>query len=117
MELTSWVDSYLIGAVKLRDHPLLTRKSGYIAWPPKWTTTRLDKSDKPTGEIGTLEQVLRNDLFDNKIFMFIQHQGFRYMGSIHVDEPKFCSELLTLLRSNVGRSIQEIGELDLSHML
>jgi hypothetical protein len=47
----------------------MTRKSGFTTWPPLWTTTRLDPNDKPTGEIGTLEKVLMNELFDNKIFM------------------------------------------------
>ena len=103
--------------MKLRDHPLMTRKSGFKTWPPLWTTTRLDPNDKPTGEIGTLEKVMMNELFDNKVFLFVQYQGFRYMGAMHFDDPGFCCAIFTLLNSNVGRSIREIGEIDLSHTL
>jgi hypothetical protein len=39
------------------------------------------------------------------------------MGSVHLDDPAFCYELFTLLKSNVGRSIKEIGDLDLSSTL
>ena len=107
----------LIWAVQLRDHPIMTRKSGVRTWPPIWTTTRLNANDKPTGEIGTLQQVLINRLMDNKIFLFIDCHGSRYMGFIQFDDPQFCSQIYTILQANVGRSIKEIGDLDLSHTL
>ena len=100
--------------MRFRDHPLMTRKSGIPSWPPTWTTTRLDANDRPTGEIGTLERAMMHALFDNKIFMFIQ---YRYMGSIHLDDRQFCHQIYTILQANVGRSIKEIGDLNLSHML
>ena len=93
----------------------MTRKSGAKAWPPTWTTTRPRKNDKPRGEIGTLEQVLMTAWFNNKIFVFVQYQGFRYMGLMQFDDPKFCDEMFALLRNNLGRSIKDIGGLDLSH--
>jgi hypothetical protein len=103
--------------MQLRNHPLMTRKSGVKAWPPTWTTTRPHKKNKPSGEIGTLEQALMTDWFDNKIFVFVQHQGFRYMGLMQFDDPKFCHEMFGLLKTNLGRSIKDIGGLDLSHTL
>jgi hypothetical protein len=101
----------------LRDHPFMIRKSGYPSWPPKWTTTHHDKDDKPIGEVGVLEDVIMSDLIDNKVFMFIQHGGLRYMGFMAFDDPMFCSEIDRLLKSHVGLSIKEIGDLDLSHTL
>jgi hypothetical protein len=95
----------------------MTLKSGFVAWPPQWTTTRHDPADRPFGEIGILEQAMMNQLFDNKLLMFINHQGHRYLGSMHLDDRAFCSELLTLLKFNVGRSIKEIGDIDLSSTL
>ena len=103
-----------IRVVQLRDHPLMTRKSGVPTWPPIWTTTRLD-SDKPTGEIGFLERAMMHELFDNKIFLFVEHQGSRYMGSMHFDDRRFCAQVFTILQANVGRFIKDIGDLDLSH--
>jgi hypothetical protein len=104
-----------IRVVQLRDHPLMTRKSGVPTWPPKWTTTRLDANDTPTGEIGTLERTLIHQLLDNKIFLFIHYNGFSYMGLMQFDDRRFCSQIFTIMQANVGRSIKDIGDLDLSH--
>ncbi len=103
--------------MQLRDHPLMVRKSGFKTWPPLWTTTRHDRDDKPTGEIGTLQQVLTSEWLDNKIFLFIQFQSLRYMGFMVFDDRAFCSQICTLLKANVGLSIKEIGDLDLSFTL
>jgi hypothetical protein len=103
--------------MQLRDHPLMTRKSGSCNWPPRWTTTRPDQDDKPTGEVGVLDEALMSKLIDNKIFVFIQYQGFRYMGFLGFDDPFFCSQIYSLLKSNIGLSIKEIGDLDVSYTL
>jgi hypothetical protein len=103
--------------MQLRDNPALIRKSGYPSWPPKWTTTHHDKDDKPIGEVGTLESVMMSNLIDNKIFLFMQCEGLRYMGFMGFDDLPLCNELYRLLKSNVGLSIKEIGDLDLSHTL
>ena len=68
--------------------------------------------DKPTGEIGTLEQVIVHELLDNKIFLFILFQGFRYMGFMSFDDLTFCSQIHALLKANIGLSIKEIGDMD-----
>lgn len=105
-------------ALKLRDHPLMARKGGFITWPPRWTTADRDRDDKPTGEVGMLEDVMMSTAVDeNKIFLFIEFRGFRYMGSLFIDNPPFHSEMFRLLKSNVGRSIKEIGDLDVSYTL
>ena len=95
----------------------MTRQSGFKTWPPLWTTTRRDETDKPMGEIGTLEQVLVHELVDNKIFLFIQFQNLRYMGFLSFDDKRFCDQIYMLLKSQVGLSIKEIGDLDLSYTL
>lgn len=101
----------------LRDHPLMTRNSGFCSWPPRWTTTRRDPKDKPTGEIGTLEKVLAHDRINNIFFMFVQYQGCRYMGALQFDDPAFCREIYTLLTSQTGVSLEKIGDIDISYML
>jgi hypothetical protein len=103
--------------LKLRDHPLMTRKSGFKNWPPAWTTRRLDESTKPTDEIGILEMPLRPQRFTNRLFLFIVHGGFRYIASMAFDDPAFRDELYRLLKSNIGRSIKEIGDIELSYSL
>jgi hypothetical protein len=101
----------------LRDHPLMTRKSRVRSWPPIWTSTRPAATDRPIGEVGTLQQALLNNLMSTRIFLFINYQGFRYMGSMQFDDAKFCSEIYAVLNAHVGCSIKEIGDLDLSRTL
>jgi hypothetical protein len=36
---------------------------------------------------------------------------------MHFDDPGFCCAIFTLLNSNIGRSIRDIGDIDLSHTL
>ena len=56
-------------------------------------------------------------LIDNKVFMFMQFQGFRYIGFIGFDDLMFCRDMYTLLKSKMGLSIKEIGDLDMSYAL
>ena len=97
--------------MQLRDHSLMLGKSGFKTWPPLWTTTHHDRNDALTGEIGTLHQVLTSELLDNKIILFVQFQGSRYMGFMKFDDRAFCSQIHTLLIANIGLSIKEIGDL------
>ena len=103
--------------MQLRDHPLMTRKSGVKSWPPCWTSTRPAVSAKPIGEVGTLQQALLNNLMNNRIFLFINYQGYRYMGSMQFDDPNFCSEIYAVPNAHVGCSLNEIGDIDLSYTL
>ncbi len=56
-------------------------------------------------------------MFTNRLFLLIQHEGLRYMGGMAFDDPAFCYELYRLLKSHVGQSIKEIGDIDLSFTL
>jgi len=103
--------------MKFRDHPALIRKSGYCSWPPLWTTPHYDKDDKPIGEVGILEDVDMSHLIENKIFLFMRYRSYRYMGVLAFDDPAFCRAIFTILQNNVERSIEEIGDLDLSSTL
>jgi hypothetical protein len=90
----------------------MTRKTGYLSWPPLWTTTHHDKDDKPIGEVGILEDVMMSNLINDRVFMFMQHEGLRYMGFMGFDDAKICSEMYSILKSKVGISIKEIGDLE-----
>jgi hypothetical protein len=103
--------------MQLRNHPLMTRKSGLKTWPPNWTTTHRNRDEKPIGEVGTLEDVMMSDLIANEVFMWIQWEDVQYMGFLSFDDLTFRSQIGTLLKANIGRSIEEIGDLDLSSIL
>jgi hypothetical protein len=97
--------------MKLRDQ-LRTHKGTFSNWPPIWTTSR-DPTDKPRGEIGTLQHVLMNEHDDEVLFIVIEYQGRRYMGAMGFDSSAFCRQIYTVLQSHIGFSIKEIGDMDL----
>src|ERR1700752_500007 len=57
--------------MKLRDR-LRSDKGSFYNWPPIWTNTREDPTDKPRGEIGNLQEVLMTpEAADDILFIAI----------------------------------------------
>jgi hypothetical protein len=104
-------------AMKFRDYPLLTRRSGIRLWPPAWSNAYQDKKSWPVGEIGTLEKAWMHELLDRCVFLYIEHNGFRYTGSMYFDDPGSCLLVYNFFQSAVGRSIADIGDSDISYLL
>src|SRR5262245_56387809 len=102
--------------MQLRNHPLMTRKSGMKSWPPHWVSTR-NVNDKPRGEIGILQRVTAHPTIGNGLFLWINHQGSEYIGSMYFDDVAFCRVIGKVLASKIGVSIREIGYIDLSFTL
>lgn len=115
---TAWLIEYhnspLAIGMKLRDHPLMTRKSGIKLWPPPWTSSMQDKPYWPRGEIGTLQRVWMHPRLGTCLFLFIKYDGVSYTGSMYFDDPRFCIDLYHLVEDYVGRSIAQIGDVDVS---
>jgi hypothetical protein len=101
--------------MKLRDHPLMSYR-GQSNWPPAWSTLRDEPFPRPYGEVGVFRAVVINDRFD-KVYLRMEIEGREYLGTLLFDDFGFCYEIYSLLRSYVGCSIQEIGEIDLSYSL
>ena len=73
----------------LRDQ-LRTHKGTFSNWPPIWTNTSEDPTDKPQGEIGNLQEVFMTAADDDILFIAIEYEGPRYMGEMRFDSPAFC---------------------------
>ena len=112
--------------MELRDHPLLTYR-GIRSWPPVWTQIRGDDAARPRGEVGTLKEI--HFSIDppgqasgapggyNRIYLFIEHDAKSYLGCLMMEDRAFCQQLAALLQSQCGRTIVEIGGLDLGATL
>lgn len=98
--------------MKLRQHPSMSYR-GMPNWPPEWTSTRQNEYDLPRGEVGVLKEVLMNDVFNSELFLIIEHEGRLYIGSLSFEDSWFCSQVYSLLKPHVDRSIKEIGNLEL----
>jgi len=53
----------------------------------------------------------------NLLFLFIEYDGITYTGSMYFDDPRFCIDVYHLVENCVGRTVVEIGDVDVSSML
>jgi hypothetical protein len=103
--------------MELRSHPGMTYR-GIPNWPPSWTQSRRDMPPKiARGEVGRLKYVFANENISTKCFLVIEHDGESYVGALIFNDQALCKQITRILRAHVGRSIQEIGGLDLSHTM
>ena len=99
--------------MQLRDHPLMSHR-GIRNWPPRWMITQSD--NKPlSGEVGILEYAHKPS--GNKLIIVMKLDDQRYTATLTFDDAAFCKQIYDLLQRNTGRSIEEIGDLDLSYTL
>jgi hypothetical protein len=99
--------------MQLRDHPLMTTRNGANIWPPTWSTT--GQNDTPArGEVGILRYV-KGSSESRKCFLVMEHENNHYVGTLWFRDLAFCSQICDILQQNIGRSIKEIGDLDLSY--
>src|SRR3954467_4292632 len=110
----------------LRDHPLLYYR-GIHTWPPVWTMVRGVAKQQPKGEVGVLKEIhvsavppssgMDSPRSYNRIFLFIDYGGSGFVGCLMLEDYSFCQEIAKLLRHHYGRTIEEIGALELGHTL
>jgi hypothetical protein len=96
--------------MKLRSHPSATYR-GFPSWPPVWTR-EFGQENYPAGEVGILVDVSPS-VTHNQCYLVIQYNDSRYVGLFQVDDQRFFHKLYHLFCQSCGRSVQELGELDL----
>jgi hypothetical protein len=101
----------------LREHPLMMY-NGNRSWPPVWLWTAGYDTTHPTGEVGILKAVLRSHIEPNdRCFLVMEHCGAEYVGTLFLNDLIFCREIFEVLLRNVGKTILEIGDIDLHNTL
>ena len=102
--------------MKLRDHPLMSCK-GVSSWPPKWLWGGAGRYVLARGEVGVLKDAMLYSIEPyEKCFLIMEHEGRQYIGTLMLGDSSFCREIHTLLIEHRGKTIREIGEIDLSYM-
>jgi hypothetical protein len=97
----------------LRDHPLMSYK-GVPNWPPTWTWIGGLEDKRPRrGEIGILKTVSLSKVLPANSYLYIDHQGSSYLGSLRFDDRAFCERITEILRFCRNRPVAEIGGLEL----
>src|SRR5688500_13349008 len=102
--------------MELRAHPMMSHRS-QRNWPPVWTQVTKDATKTVRGEVGVLKYVHANAKLSNKCFLVIEYAHEKYVGSLIFDDKTFCAQVAALLQRNQGRSIKDIGDLNLSFTL
>jgi hypothetical protein len=100
----------------LREHPLMSYR-GNRSWPPTWMRINGgDEATQPVGEVGILKRVTRSVIEPyDRCFLIIEYRGAEYLGALLLSDPAFCREIYRMLIQSCGKTIQEIGDIDLSH--
>ena len=82
-------------------------------WPPVWTkgTTR-QNTQMIRGEVGILRYVQAYGQSSKKCYLVIEYTGEHYVGTLLFNDVKFRCQITELLRQHIGRSIKEIGDLE-----
>ena len=92
--------------------------AGYANWPPIWVSGAGSKSyQKNLGEVGTLIGVILNEAAPDRLFLRREIKTEQYMGCLAFNDHVFCRQLYIFLQGHIGKSIKEIGDLDLSYTL
>lgn len=97
----------------LRDHPLMNY-DGVKIWPPVWVNTFTVPTQKMSGEVGVLVSTKFYSQFPSRLFLGMELELRRYMACLIFSEPGFCRQLNDILHTQIGRSIKDIGDLELS---
>ena len=99
--------------MRLRDHPLISPP-----WPPAWWWRAGAENENPIGEVGMLREVRAYSIQPaDRLYLIMENDGAEYLGILLVEDYAFCQQLFTLLVQHCGRSIRDIGDIDLTHML
>ena len=96
----------------LRDY-LFLDSQGVRTWPPIWLRTS-GKITMAVGEVGILQDVRAHDEISSNCFLFIEYNGATFVGRVSCDSSELCRNLVELLKSHRGESLESIGGLGLN---
>ena len=96
--------------MKLREHPLMTCR-GAPNWPPTWLG--VDNNELFIGDLGVVKHVIADARDHRKCFLIIEQNGRGYVGLLKFDDPRVCTRIATIIGQHTGRSIPDIGDIDL----
>ena len=100
-----------------RDHPLISYHR-VPSWPPTWLWRGGNDTTNPNGEIGILKDVIPSTIEPyDRCFLVMEYCDAEYIGALLLSDTAFCREIFGVLVQNRGKTIQEIGNINLSYTL
>jgi hypothetical protein len=86
---------------------------GHPVWPPIWDKCK-DTAKTVTGEVGVLKFVHAQAEVSSKCYIVMDCEGEKYVGELVFHDRTSCQRIAFLLRSSIGRSIKETGDIDIA---
>jgi hypothetical protein len=99
--------------VPLRNHPLM-RHGRNSNWPPVWKQLTKEGPKIMKGEVGILTYVFSTNQLSKRCYLVIEYKGEHYVGALLFDDNVFCRQTCALLKRHLDRSVEEIGDLEVS---
>jgi len=84
-------------------------------WPPLWMQSRIVGGKAMNGEVGVLIYV-HAAADSRKCYVVIEDENENYTGTLVFDNARLCRQVADVLQQHLGRSIKEIGDLEVSFM-
>ena len=82
-------------------------------WPPRWNKL-ISTVPSIVGEVGVLKFAHCNLRVSLKCYIVIEHEDNDYVGELIFTDRLFAEKIMTSLRFNIGRTIQEIGNIEIA---
>jgi hypothetical protein len=87
-------------------------------WPPAWVWRAGDNNEQIRGEIGVLRDVFLSTIEPStRLFLIVEYESNEYVGCLMFSDGAFCGQIYQLLRDQQGKSMVEVGSLDVSQLL
>lgn len=107
--------------MRLRDHPLMNYR-GIPNWPPRWLPRKDIGGEQLHGELGVLREVVVSSGSPynqqlSQLFLFMDHGGKPYVAAVLFNEAMFCRQVGEVMKKYYGRTLEEIGGLDVMGLL
>jgi hypothetical protein len=90
---------------------------GQVNWPPAWFRLKTEQSKRVKSEVGVLIESVWDAQLSKRLFLRMKLDQELYMGALLFTDATFCEQLHGILKQHIGRSIKEIGDLDLGFTL
>jgi hypothetical protein len=98
--------------MRLREHTGLHR-NGVQGWPSSWIKIAGPGERCITGEPGILNGVTLSRLDPpTACYVEVEIASSTFMATIVFAQPEFCLRAYEILRTNIGKPISEIGDMD-----
>ena len=98
-----------------RNHPRM-RYDKFSNWPPVWISLQ-PKGKELWKEVGVLTEVMKSQFRADRLVLVMEYDEDLYGAAVTFSDAASCNRIFELLKNSVGLSIEDIGNIDLSHTL